>query len=277
MLLREAAKEGKQMAFEELKSRQGVMWGSGPFEKIADTISDLHETVTDRLQPGPGSKWLDLGCGTGAVAERAAAQGAEVTGIDLAPVLIETAKQRADRLGLDIDYRVGDVERLEVDDHAYDVVSSVVGTMFAPDHQAVASELARVTKPGGRLGLANWTAEGGVGRMFGMMKPFAPPPPEGAGNQFDWGREDYVRERLGDAFDLDFERHVSNYRVPSGEEYWAFYSANYGPTRTLAESLDDDRRAEFQEAWVDFFESNYSSNGGIDHDREWLLVLGTRR
>jgi ubiquinone/menaquinone biosynthesis C-methylase UbiE len=265
------------MAFEELKSRQGVMWGSGPFEKIADTISDLHEGVTARLEPKPGVKWLDLGCGTGAVAERAAGQGAEVTGIDLAPVLIETAKQRAAERGLDIDYRVGDVERLEVGDHAYDVVSSVVGTMFAPDHQAVASELARVTKPGGRLGLANWTLEGGVGAMFGMMKPFQPRPPEGVGNQFDWGREEYVQKRLGDAFELECERHVSHYRVSSGEEYWRFYSANYGPTKTLADSLDDDRREEFHQAWVDFFESNYGSNGAIDHDREWLFVYGTRR
>jgi 2-polyprenyl-3-methyl-5-hydroxy-6-metoxy-1,4-benzoquinol methylase len=137
------------MAFEELKSRQGVMWGSGPFEKIADTITDLHEAVTARLEPRPGVKWLDLGCGTGAVAERAAAQGAEVTGIDLAPTLIETAQQRAAERGLDIDYRVGDVERIEIDDHVYDVFSSVVGTMFAPDHRAVASELARVTKQAG--------------------------------------------------------------------------------------------------------------------------------
>lgn len=265
------------MAFEELKSRQGVMWGSGPFEKVADTITDLHEAVTARLEPRPGVKWLDLGCGTGAVAERAAAQGAEVTGIDLAPVLIETARQRAGERGLDIDYRVGDVERLEVGDHAYDVVSSVVGTMFAPDHRAVASELARVTKPGGRLGLANWTLEGGVGAMFGMMKPFQPPPAEGVGNQFDWGREEYVQERLGDAFELEFERHVSHYRVSSGEEYWAFYSANYGPTKTLADSLDDDRREEFHQAWVDFFESNYRADGEIDHDREWLFVYGTRR
>jgi ubiquinone/menaquinone biosynthesis C-methylase UbiE len=277
MLLREAAKEDKQMAFEELKSRQGVMWGSGPFEKIADTISDLHETVTSRLEPRTDVNWLDLGCGTGAVAERAAAQGAEVTGIDLSPVLIETAKQRADERGLDIDYRVGDVEHLEVGDHGYDVVSSVVGTMFAPNHEAVASELARVTKPAGRLGLANWTMEGGVGKMFGMMKPFQPPPPEGVGNQFDWGREEYVHELLGDAFELEFERHVSRYQVPSAEEYWAFYSANYGPTKTLADSLDDERREEFHRAWVDFFESNYGSDGQIDHDREWLFVYGTRR
>src|SRR4029450_12747912 len=98
------------------------MGGRGAFDKIATTISDLHDTVTDRLQPGPGSKWLDLGCGTGAVAERGAAQGGEVAGVELAPVLIETAKQRAHQHGLDIDYRVGDVERLDLDDHAYDVV-----------------------------------------------------------------------------------------------------------------------------------------------------------
>jgi hypothetical protein len=149
--------------------------------------------------------------------------------------------------------------------------------MFAPNHEAVASELARVTKPAGRLGLANWTMEGGVGKMFGMMKPFQPPPPEGVGNQFDWGREEYVHELLGDAFELEFERHVSRYQVPSAEEYWAFYSANYGPTKTLADSLDDERREEFHRAWVDFFESNYGSDGQIDHDREWLFVYGTRR
>jgi ubiquinone/menaquinone biosynthesis C-methylase UbiE len=265
------------MAFEELKSKQSVMWGTGPYQNITDTITDIHEIVLDRLGPGPGVQWLDLACGTGAMAERAAKGGADVIGIDLAPALIDTAKERAQEQGLEIDYRVGDCEKLDVEDGTFDTVSSTCGVMFAPDHEATAGELARIVKPGGRVGLANWTPEGGLAKMFGMMKPFAPPPPEGAGVPFQWGSEDHVQELLGDAFDLELERHVSHLRIGSGEDYWQLFSSSYGPTKTLAESLEDDRRDEFHQAWVDFFESNYRSNGEIDHDREWLFVLGTRR
>jgi len=265
------------VAFEELKSKQGVMWGTGPYQNITETITDIHEQVLDRLDPQPGETWLDLACGTGAVSERAAQRGAAVTGVDLAPALIETAQERAQEHGLDIDYRVGDCERLELESASFDIVSSTCGVMFAPDHEATAGELARVVKPRGRIALANWTPEGGLAKMFAMMKPFAPPPPAAAGSPFAWGDEEHVRELLGEAFDLELERHVSHLRISSGEEYWQLFSSSYGPTRTLAESLEDDRHEEFHRAWVDFFEANYRSNGEIDHDREWLLVYGTRR
>jgi ubiquinone/menaquinone biosynthesis C-methylase UbiE len=264
------------MAFEELKSKQSVMWGNGPYQNVTETIADIHDVLIDRLDPKEGVAWLDLACGTGAMSELAAKKGASVTGVDLAPALIDTARERAEQQGLEIDYRVGDCENLDLDG-AFDVVSSTCGVMFAPDHEAAAREIARVVKPGGRIGLANWTPEGGLAKVFGMMKPFQPPPPEGAGVPFQWGSEGHVQELLGDAFDLELERHVSHLRIGSGEEYWQLFSSSYGPTKTLAESLDDDRRDEFHQAWVDFFESNYRSNGEIDHDREWLFVLGTRR
>jgi SAM-dependent methyltransferase len=277
MLLRVPAKEGNQMAFEELKSKQSVMWGNGPYQTITETLTDLHELVIDRLAPAEGVIWLDLACGTGAMAELATKGGADLTGIDLAPALIETAKERAQEQGLDIDYRVGDCENLDVPDASFEVVSSTCGVMFAPDHEATARELARIVKPGGRIGLANWTPEGGLAKMFAMMKPFQPPPPEGAGVPFQWGSEEHAQELLGDAFELDLQRHVSHLRVPTGEDYWRLFAMSYGPTKTLAESLDDDRREEFHQVWVDFFESNYRSDGEIDHDREWLFVYGTRR
>jgi ubiquinone/menaquinone biosynthesis C-methylase UbiE len=265
------------MAFEELKQRQSVMWGTGPYQNITETITDIHELVVERLDQPPGVRWLDLATGTGAVAELAAARGADVTGVDLAPALIETAKERARERGLEIDYRVGDCEQLEFEDASFEVVSSTCGVMFAPDHEATARELARVVQPGGRIGLANWTPEGGLARMFAMMRPFQPPPPPGVPSPFEWGSEPRVQELLGDAFELTLERYVSHLRVPTGEDYWQLFSSSYGPTKTLADSLDAERREEFHRTWVEFFETNYRRDGQIDHDREYLLILGTRR
>jgi SAM-dependent methyltransferase len=262
------------VAYEELKERQSVMWGNGPYQRITETITDVHDSVLEKLAPAPGDRWLDLACGTGAVSERAAEAGAHVTGIDLAPVLIETAKERAAERGLEIDYRVGDAERLELPDASFDKVSSTCGIMFAPDHEAVARELARVTAPGGKLALGNWTPNGGLGKMFKVMAPYQPAPPPSS--PFDWGDEARVRELLGDSFELELEERVSTLRVQSAEDYWQLFSTSYGPTKTLAESLGE-RREDLRRDWVEFFDANYGVDGEIAHPREYLLVSGIRR
>ena len=262
------------MAYQELKQRQSVMWGTGPYQRVTETLTDIHENVVERLDPGPGVRWLDVACGTGAVAERAAAGGATVTGIDLAPALIETARERAAERGLAIDYRVGDCEQLELADASFDAVSSTCGVMFAPDHAATARELARVTRPGGRLALVNWTPTGGLARLFNVMAPFMPAPPPS--NPFDWGDEKHVHELLGHAFELQVEERVSTLHLPSGEAYWELFSTSYGPTKTLADSLGE-RREELHDAWVHFFETEYRVNGEIAYTREYLLVVGERR
>jgi SAM-dependent methyltransferase len=262
------------MAYEELKQRQSVMWGNGPYQRVTETLPDIHDKVIEELAPGAGDEWLDLACGTGAVAERAAAAGADVLGVDLAPVLIETAKERAAAQGLEIDYRVGDAEQLDLPDASIDKLSSTCGVMFAPDHEAVARELARVTRPGGRIALASWTPTGGLAKMFAVMRPYLPAPPPS--NPFDWGDENRVQELLGESFELDLTEHVSTLRVPSGQDYWELFSTSYGPTKTLADSLGE-RRADLERDWVEFFESNYRQDGEIVHVREYLLALGTRR
>jgi ubiquinone/menaquinone biosynthesis C-methylase UbiE len=262
------------MAFEELKERQSVVWGTGPYQRITETITDIHERVIEELAPAPGDAWLDLACGTGAVAERAAAAGADVTGIDLAPVLIETANERARDLGLDIDYAVGDAERLELADASFDKVSSTCGIMFTPDHEATAGELARVTKPDGKIALGSWTPTSGLAKMFAVMAPYMPAPPPSS--PFAWGDEAHVTELLGDAFELELSEHVSTLRVASGEEYWELFSTSYGPTKTLADSLGE-RREDLHRDWVDFFEQNYRADGEIVHTREYLFVLGIRK
>ena len=263
------------MAFAELKQRHSVVWGNGPYENITNTIRDIHDLVIAKVEPKPGERVLDAATGTGAVAILAAKLGADVVGQDIAPVLIETAHERADEEGADCHFEVGDAEAMSYDDASFDVVTSTCGVMFAPDHEAIAHELARVTKPGGRIALACWKPGTGMADVFKMMGPFLPPPAPGAGSPFAWGDEQHVSELLGDAFELRFESHDSPLVVESPEAYWELFSSSYGPTRTAFEALDPDRQEEFRRTWVEFFEG-YREGDQVVHHREYLLTLGTR-
>ena len=126
------------MDFDRLKQAQGSMWGSGPFEEIEVNLADMHDTIVASIGAQPGEAWLDVGCGIHSFACRAAITVAKVTGVDLAPALIETARKRAEAAGLDIDYEVGDAEDLPFADGAFTAVSSSVGAMFAPRQRLVA-------------------------------------------------------------------------------------------------------------------------------------------
>ena len=253
------------------------MWRTG-LPELTETITDIHERIVGRLAPAEGVTWLDLACGTGAVAGRAAPAGADVTGVDLAPALIETAKERASAGGLDIDYRVGDCENLEFEDGAFDVVSSTCGVMFAPDHEASARGVARVVKPGGRIGLANWTpAEKGLAAIFRIMRPFS---------RLRRRRAPAIRSTgATSSTSRTFSAMPSTSSWSRASRRFAFRTArrtgrfvsSYGPTRTLSESLDDERREELHRSWVDFADTELADNGEIEHAREWVLVDGTRR
>lgn len=264
------------MPFEELKQRQSVVWGSAPFEKVADEIANIHDHLVRELAPQPGEQWLDVGTGTGGVAVRAARSGALVTGSDLAPALIETAKRLAGEEGLEIRYEVGDAEELPYADAGFDVVSSSFGAIFAPDHPAVARELARVCRSGGRIGLTAWDPEGGIGDFFRLIGSFQPPLPEGAGNPLDWGRDEHVRELLEGDFELRFVRGTDPQIGDSAEELWRLFVTSFGPLKTLHDSLDEPRREELHRAYVDHYAS-HQRNGRIEAPREYVIILGTRR
>ena len=264
------------MAFAELKARQSVVWGNGPYERITNTIRDIHALVIERSDPKPGERVLDAATGTGAVAIIAAKRGAEVIGQDLAPVLVDTARERAAEEDVTVQFEVGDAEDMRYDDASFDVVMSTCGVMFAPDHAAIARELARVTKPGGRLALACWQPNTGMHDVFKIMAPYMPPPAPGAGSPFAWGDRDHVQELLGETFELAFEEHDSPLVLPSGEDYWELFSNSYGPTKTVVEALEPDRREEFHRAWVEFGDARREGDQMVHH-REYLLTLGTRR
>jgi ubiquinone/menaquinone biosynthesis C-methylase UbiE len=263
--------------FAELKQRQAAVWSAGAFEEVADSIHDMHVALVEALGPQSGDRWLDVGCGAGNLAELAAGAGAQVTGIDLSPRLVDVAKARAEAGGYEIEYRVGDAENLDVADASFDKVTSSVGMIFAPDHDAVARELARVTKPGGRLAFSAWTPEGTIGEMFRAFAPFQPPPPPGAGTPIMWGREEYVHEKLGDAFELSIDRRVSRDEAESPEQAWEYFAPRFGPVRTLLDNLEGERRAEFERAAREHWEKARQPDGTYVDEREYLLVTGARR
>lgn len=263
--------------FSELKQRQAVVWSAGRFEDVAETLHDMHVALVEVLDPQPGDRWLDIGSGAGNLAELAAGAGARVTGIDLSPRLVEVAQERAAAAGYDIDYRLGDAENLDVDDASFDKVTSSVGMIFAPDHDVVAAELARVTVPGGTLAFSAWTPEGTVGEMFRTLAPFQPPPPPGAGAPVVWGSEEYVREKLGAAFELTFERRISRYEEESAEQAWETFSTRFGPTKMLLDNLPPERRVEFEQTMSGLMQKGTQPDGRFVDEREYLLVTGIRR
>jgi len=263
--------------FSELKQRQAAVWSAGAFEVVAVTLHDMHVALVEALAPRPGEEWLDVGSGAGNLSELAAGAGAHVTGIDISPRLVEVAQARAEAGGYHIHYRVGDAENLDVDDASMDVVVSSVGMIFAPDHAAVARELARVLRPGGRLAFSAWTPEGTVGDMFRALAPYQPPPPPGAGSPVQWGSEEYVRELLGADFDLNVERRISRWEDESVDVAWGTFSTSFGPVVMLLQRLEPEQREEFRRTMVDHMSKGVRPDGTVADDREYLLVTGVRR
>lgn len=164
--------------FTELKQKHRATWASGDYDRVAQGILTVADHVVRVGRIRAGERVLDIACGTGNTALMARARGAVVTGLDLTPELLAIARKRGAEQGYDdITWTEGDAENLPFPDGAFDVVVSSCGLMFAPDQPKVAKELARVTRPGGRIAIQAWTREGGVGRMFKLTNAYIPPPP----------------------------------------------------------------------------------------------------
>ncbi|WP_407521257.1 class I SAM-dependent methyltransferase [Methylobacterium oryzisoli] len=255
------------------------VWNSGGarYNEISRGIADSIEHCVLRLDPQPGETILDLATGTGWTSRLIAKRGAQVTGADISSDLLAFAAEQAKAEGLTITYQVGDAEKLPFADGAFDAVVSTCGVMFASRPEAAAAELGRVCRKGGRIALTTWLSDGNVFKMFMVMKPYMPPPPPAAPpSPFAWGRTERIEELLGADFELAFEKGVSFYREPSAEAAWETFSNGYGPTKALATSLDEHRRAELRRDFIAFHEQ-FPTPLGICVPREYWVTRGIRR
>ena len=227
----------------ELKQKHRAMWASGDYPTLAtDLIWELGPRAVAAADVRPGERVLDVAAGSGNAAIPAALRGATVVASDLTPELFDSGRRLATEAGAELEWHEADAEALPFADDAFDVVLSTVGVMFAPHHEVAADELVRVTKPGGRVALVNWTPQGFIGQMFRVMKPFAAPLPEGAQPAPLWGDEQHVGDLLGDRVtDVTAERQtVEIDRFDSGEEFRDYFKHHYGPTIAAYRRIADD-------------------------------------
>jgi SAM-dependent methyltransferase len=258
--------------------RPSAVWSSGgkDYDQISRGIADSIEHCVLRLNPQPGERILDLCTGTGWTSRVVAQRGASVIGADIASDLLDAARASADAAKLPIAYQIGDAESLPFEDGSFDAVVSTCGIMFASRQEAAAAELARVCRKGGRIALTTWSSDGNVFKMFAVMRRYMPPPPSPAPRSpFEWGGTDRLKELLGGAFALRFEKATSFYREPSAAAAWNTFSTGYGPTRALANSLDAERRAALREDFI-AFHAGFATELGICVPRDYWLTVGVR-
>jgi ubiquinone/menaquinone biosynthesis C-methylase UbiE len=225
-----------------VKQRQQAMWASGDFSVIGNTLQIVGETLCEAAQLDAGSQVLDVACGNGNAALAAAHRFCRVVGLDYVPALLDCARQRAAAERLPLELVEGDAESLPFPAASFDAVLSTFGVMFAPDQARAARELVRVTRPGGKVALANWTPEGFVGRMLVTVAKHVPPPP-GVASPVYWGNEERLRELFPNVRRMQVTRRHFVFRYESAKHFVDVFRDYYGPTFKAFAALDSERQA----------------------------------
>ena len=262
----------------ELKQALRDTWMAGDFGQIARYMEEEAESFVECLGVLAGMKVLDVACGTGNVAVPAARKGAQVVGIDIAPNLLEQARQRVEGESLQATFEEGDAEQLPYPDGYFDVVVSMFGAMFAPRPEQVASELVRVCRRGGKIAMANWTPEGAAGEMFRLRERYLPSP-AGIPAPALWGDESVVRDRLSaHGVHVETARRTFIYELPfSPSEVVQLFREYFGPTKIAFSRLDATSQIAYAEDLERLWsERNEKENGKTLMQNEYLKVIGMR-
>lgn len=257
-----------------LKAKMKATWTSGDFDKIAQIIAAGGAEFIARLQLRPGTRVLDVACGTGNLSFPAAHAGAIVTGVDIAPNLLATAHARAQAENLSIQFDEGDAEQLPYADASFDVVVTMFGAMFAPRPDVTAAELRRVCRPGGRIAMANWTPSGFIGQMFKTTAAHVPPP--NMPSPLLWGDETAVRALFpANTGDLQCTRRSIAFRLPlTPAQTVDYFRTWYGPTLRAFAALDETGQAALHRDLTQLWSQHNQATDGTTHvEAEYLEVI----
>ena len=265
---------------DDQKTAPSTVWALGDYHRFAkQMVWSVGPELVEACEIGSGQDVLDVAAGTGNVAIRAAEAGANVVASDLTPESLAAGEQEARERGVEIEWVVADAQALPFADGEFDAVTSAFGAMFAPDHQAAADELLRVCRPGGAIGMANFTPEGGVGEFFGVFAPYLPSPPQGAQPPVLWGDEEHVRKLFSDGVSsLELTHTWLIERSPGGpREYCDFYRETFGPA-VAAYSGEPDRVAKLDHDFLAFATrmNRGEDEGPSEYHYEYLLVMARK-
>ncbi len=261
-----------------IKQRQQATWASGDFAVIGTTSQIVGETLAEAVDVRAGERVLDVAAGNGNATLAAARRFAQVTSTDYVPSLLDKGRERARAEGLDVQFEVADAEELPFDDGIFDVVLSTFGAMFTPDHARPAGEMLRVARSGGRIGLANWTPQGFIGRLFKVIGGYLPAP-AGLQSPALWGTESHLAELFGaQAKQIRCERRYFNFRYRSAAHWVQIFRDYYGPTHKAFAALDANAAQALERDIVNLLEQlNVAGSASLVVPSEYLEVVISKR
>jgi len=261
-----------------VKKRQQLAWSSGDFAVVASRIVLVAEQLCDTADIRAGWRVLDVATGSGNAAIAAARHGATAVGLDYVPALLERGRRRAAAEGLPVELIEGDAEALPFRDASFDAVTSVFGTMFAPNHAKTAAEVLRVCRPGGTIALASWTPDGFIGELFKTIARHVPPPP-GVQSPMLWGTKAHLRKLFGtDVTSLDVRERTFTFRFLSAEDFTTFFRLWYGPTVKAFAALEGDARDALERDMTDLARTFVRlGNGAIAIPAVYTEAVAIRR
>jgi ubiquinone/menaquinone biosynthesis C-methylase UbiE len=260
-----------------IKGRQQVAWGAGDYAMIGVRLQIVGETLCEAVDLRGGQRVLDVAAGNGNATLAAARRYADVVSTDYVGALLERGRERAEAERLPVTFQVADAEALPFDDASFDVVLSTFGVMFTPNQQQAANEMIRVCRPGGKIGLANWTPQGFVGRLFKIIGKYVPPAP-GAKSPMLWGDRAYLEEMFGSKGTVAAETKTYMMRYKSPEHWIDVFRTYYGPMVKTFAAIDDDARDALEadlHALID--ELNLAKDGTNVVPGEYLEVVVTKK
>jgi SAM-dependent methyltransferase len=259
----------------KLIERTKQEWTLGAYPNLAAIFMPIAARLVDTAAIGPDDTVLDVACGTGNVALTASRRGADVTGIDITPAMLEHARERAAVIDADVDWQEADAAALPFEDDAFDATLSCLGHMFVPDTDAAGSELLRVTKPGGRIAYTSWTPDSGIAAMMRVLSEYVPPEPDPSPPPFLWGDPDTVRDRFGEHVeDIEFETATVMYPALSPADFWHAMTTDSGGVMLAVDAVPETKRDAMQEAMIVALEPYYvEAENAIT--LEYLLVTAT--